>query len=106
MACTDLDSYDIVVRRGFDKIVKFRYIANGEPVDLTGSTIDFNCSLDTFDQQAVITDAIAGEFEISFPKEITLDLTQRRQKYEVFRTIGNIKTPLFIGSVNITLEVS
>lgn len=104
MACTDLDSYDFVVRQGFDKVVKFRYLGGGVPVDLTGSTIDFNSSLDIFDQQAVITDNTAGEFEVTFLKEITTALTQRRVKYEVFRTIDGKKTPLFIGSINLTPE--
>lgn len=104
MPCTDLDKYDFVVRQGFDKSVKFRYIADGLPVDLTGSTILFNCEVDTFDQEATIVDPLTGEFTITFNATDTTNLPQRRVKYEVARVIDGTKTPLFVGSINLTTE--
>lgn len=106
MPCTDLTSYDFVIRQGFDKTVRFRAIGGGTPINLTGSVIRFNCSLDGFDQDATITNALAGEFDVVFPKAITADLTQRRVKYEVSRIIGDTNSPLFIGSINLTPEVA
>ena len=41
MPCTDLDSYDFVIRQGDDKTVRFRYLAAGVPVNLAGAVIDF-----------------------------------------------------------------
>lgn len=104
MACTDLDTYDFFVRQGFDKTVRFRYLAGGVPIDLTGSAIFFNCNLDIFDQQATVLNPLAGEFDVEFPKELTTSLPNRRVKYEVYREIGGKKTPLFIGSINLTPE--
>lgn len=106
MSCTDLESYDFVVRQGFDKTLKCIAKADGEVVDLTGSIMRFNCSLDLLDQDAVITDALAGEFMFVFPKAITSGLEQRRVKYEVSRIIGGTDTPMFVGSINLTPKVT
>lgn len=106
MSCTDLASYDFVIRQGFDKTVRFRAIGGGIPIDLTGSVMRFNCSLDVFDQDAIISDALAGEFDVTFPKAITANLAQRRVKYEVSRIIDGTNLPLFIGSINLTPEVT
>ncbi len=107
MSCEDLESYNFVIRKGFDKTVRFRALnEDGSPVDLHGSIMQFNCSLDVFDQVAVITDSAAGEFDVTFEKSTTKGLEERRVKYEVFRLLGTNKTPLFIGSINLNPEVT
>lgn len=105
MACTNLAQYDFVIRQGFDKVVQFRYLSGGEPVYLSGVTINFNSSLDILDQQAVITSAIDGEFEISFLGTLTDGLPQRRVKYEMISTVGAVNTLLFVGSINFDVGV-
>jgi hypothetical protein len=108
MACTETDigSYNFVVRQGDDKIQKFRYVADGTPVDLTGATIEFECALTKFTQTAVITSAVNGEFEITFARADTVDLSVFRVKYEVSITNAtNLKKTIFVGTIHFPREV-
>lgn len=46
--------------------------ATGNPIDLTGSTIEFDSLMDEFNKSAVITDAINGKYELRLNEADTL----------------------------------
>lgn len=108
MSCSDAATYDFEVRKGNDKTVTFRYVADGAPVNLTGATITFETTVPSLVQDAVIAEPTSGEFTITFNKEDTTSLEESRIKYEVelwpTGLAGN-KNSLFVGSIKLTSEV-
>ena len=46
--------------------------ASGDPVDLTGSSIEFDCDDDSFNKTAVITDAVNGKYNLELSEADTL----------------------------------
>lgn len=96
--------YDFWIRQGDDTTKTFRHLSAGVPTDLTGFTIQFECSSLILEQDAVILDPTTGEFSITFSKEITEALTGSCYSYNVvFYPEGLLgdKTTKFQGKIRV-----
>jgi hypothetical protein len=72
VSCLNDIRYVLCLTRGYDKTFKMRLKdSNGDPIDLTNSTVLLDCKYDTHDRDATITDAVNGEFEFVFTAEET-----------------------------------
>lgn len=108
MSCSDIAEFDFSLYKGDDVTRKFRYLADGLPVDITGYTIVFETNIVELQQEAVISDPLTGEFTFSFAGVDTESLTQSRTKYEVAfypSGLAGPKTTKFRGSVKLTNQV-
>jgi hypothetical protein len=109
MGCSELATYDFELRKGNDKTLSFRYLTDDNlPVDLTGALIVFQTTIPVLVQDAVITDAVDGQFTITFDRAATVDLTENRVSYEIemYPTgLTGTKDTLFGGKIKLTNEV-
>ena len=78
---------------------------DGNPRDLTGTTIRFRAHRDgvdpagvfDIDKTAVLTDAVAGECEVDLTNPTDLDLDPALYNWEIFEEVGSTETTLNFG---------
>lgn len=110
MPCTSkVPKFDLEIYKGDDEVLKFRYLADGVAVDLTGYIIDFECSDPTLSRSASIADQglLTGEYSFVFDRADT-ELTESvLAEYEVVfwptGLSGNKKTVMG-GNLYVTPE--
>lgn len=111
MSCSDIPEYDLELYQGDDKTLKFRYKADGIPVDITGYVIELECAEPLLDKTAVIApnqEINTGEYEFLYVPSDTQTLTASRVKYEVVfypLGLGGEKNTKMRGSIILTKEV-
>ena len=52
--CNPANQYNFCLYQGDDKTMRFRYLAAGLPVDITGSDIDFECTVPSLNKTGVV----------------------------------------------------
>ena len=111
MSCSTIIEYDFEIYQGDNLTKSFMYKAGEDetPVDISGYTIQFECSEETLTRDAVILDQTTdpGRFDINFIPSDTADLDIRRVKYEVvFYSTGlsGTKNTKFRGSLHMIKE--
>lgn len=104
---------------GNTKRQKFRFRADGNPFDLTGSKLVFRATLmngsgairkttSDVDSGFAITDAEGGEVELFFTVTETREMPagEPAYKYEIERWIGDDQTSLLYGGIKVTKWVN
>jgi len=79
-----ITAQDLHIQRGDDSTVTFVHSDDNGPIDLTGHTIVFESSSAVLTQNALITDAQAGTYTLSFPRGHTAQLPRRSESYRVY----------------------
>lgn len=85
MSCTDIANYNFKVTKGDDDTISFRYLSEGSPVDLSGSSIYFECDVDAINQLCGMQDPMTGEFTLDIVGSTTLSLDKVNIKYYIRR---------------------
>lgn len=108
MSCNEENRYDFAIQQGDDVVQPFRYLADGVPVDLTGSNFVFECTLASLTHNMTVASPTTGEVSATFDRADTAGLDVRRVRYEVVQWHGAIgasqKETVFWGSLNLTPE--
>ena len=97
---------DLDIIRGDDTVFTLTHTASGVPVDLTGYTIVVNSSSEFLTQDAVITDAVNGEYSINFTSDKTSLLTRSRESYKMEyypSGLTGTKQTKFEGTISVEL---
>ena len=70
----DINTQEITMYEGESKIYPHTWVekATGNPIDLTGSTIEFDCNDASFNKTAVITDEVNGKYNLVLAESDTL----------------------------------
>ena len=108
MACTEENRYNFAIQQGDDVEQPFRYLTDGEPIDLNGVVATFECAIPALTHNMTIpAPASLGELVATFARADTAGLTQRRVPYEVVLWHGGFgvgKETAFWGSLTLDPE--
>ena len=101
---TLIPTYELKIYQGDDEVLKFRHLADGELVDLTGYAIELECLNPELSRTAVLSDNI-GEYSFEYASSETASTQSRLVEYEVVYTIDSVKSTKFRGFLKIIPEV-
>lgn len=104
MSCTDIPNFDFEVNKGDDVTFPLRYMADGSPVDLTGSTLTFECSEASLNYTMDIPLPKDGRGYIKFIGAETGAILGKNLKYRVYlwtEGLGGPRTTLVDGKLKL-----